>query len=120
MSTEEKKEVDLQEYVDCVLENRVIIRGATQAEISSGGIFIPEVAKQRPDQGVVVLAGPGFGPGTGTPNDGKMTVVVGDNVLFSRMAGIDINIEGEKFMLMRENDIFCILKKKECKTNVIG
>lgn len=119
MSTEVKELIDVEEYTQ-LLENRVIVRGATPAEKTAGGLFIPDSAKLRPDQGVVVATGPGFGPGTGTPNDGKMTVAVGDSVLFSRMAGVDIEIDGEKLMLMRENDIFCILKKKECKTNVQG
>lgn len=106
MSTEQKI-ADYSDLIEC-LENRVVIRGATQAEKTAGGIIIPEVAKQRPEQGVVVAVG----PGPGSAADKSMTVKVGDNVLFSRFAGVDIEIEGEKLMLMREGDIFCILKKK--------
>jgi chaperonin GroES len=105
----EEKISDYTDYIEC-LENRVVIRGATPAEKTAGGIIIPDSAKQRPEQGVVVA----MGPGPGAAPDGKMTVNIGDNVLFSKFAGIDIEIEGEKLLLMREGDIFCILKKKVC------
>jgi len=103
----EEKIADYSDYIEC-LENRVVVRGATPAEKTAGGIIIPDVAKQRPEQGVVVA----MGPGPGAAPEGKMTVQIGDNVLFSRFAGVDIEIEGEKLMMMREGDIFCILKKK--------
>ncbi len=118
MSTEQQetaeKIADYSDWVEC-LENRVIIRGATPAEKTAGGIIIPDTAKQRPEQGVVVA----MGPGPGAAPEGKMTVHIGDNVLFSRFAGIDIEIEGEKLMMMREGDIFCILKKKSCQMEVV-
>lgn len=118
MSTEVKKAVDVHELTQ-LLQNWVIIRGATPAEKTAGGLYIPDSAKAKPDQGIILASGPGEGPGTGAPNEGKMTVAVGDSVLFSRMRGIDIEIEGEKLILMREGDIFLILKKKECKTAVL-
>jgi chaperonin GroES len=110
MSTEQKnteeKIADYSDYIEC-LEDRVVVRGATPAEISAGGIIIPEVAREKPKQGVVVA----MGPGPGRAPDGKMTVHIGDNVLFNMFAGIEIGIAGEKLLLMRELDIFCILKK---------
>jgi chaperonin GroES len=103
----EEKISDYTDYIEC-LENRVIVRGATPQEISDGGIIIPPAAQTRPKQGVIVA----HGPGPGKAPDGKMTVHVGDSILFDMFAGIDIEIGKEKLLLMREENIYCILKKK--------
>lgn len=110
----EEKKVPVSELIE-LLENRVVIRTATPAEITAGGIIIPKSAQRRPEQGVVVAVGPG--PGAG-PN-GVMTCKVDDSVLFSKDAGIEIEIDGEKLLMMYEASVFLILKKKACQTSTV-
>lgn len=89
------------------LEDRVVVKPAPAEEVSKGGIILPDTAKEKPQQGKVISAGPGKVSDTGTPI--KMTVKKGDNVLFGKYSGTEITFEGTEYLIMRENDILAIL-----------
>ncbi len=84
------------------LSDRVIVKPAEAEEKTKGGIIIPDTAKEKPQKGTVVAAGPG-------KKDEPVTVAVGDTVLYGKYAGTDINFEGEDYLIMRESDILAIL-----------
>jgi len=84
------------------LHDRVIVKPAPAEEKTAGGIIIPDTAKEKPQRGVVIAAGPG-------KKDEPVTVKVGDTVLYGKYAGTEITIEGEDLMIMRESDILAIV-----------
>ncbi|MCS6928867.1 MAG: co-chaperone GroES [Saprospiraceae bacterium] len=84
------------------IADRVIIKPAPAEDKTKGGIIIPDTAKEKPQRGEVIAVGPG--------KDGNlMTVQVGDIVLYGKYAGQEIHYEGEDYLVMREEDILCIL-----------
>jgi chaperonin GroES len=90
------------------LHDRVIIKPSQPEEVTKGGIIIPDTAKEKPMQGEVVAVGPGK-----LTEDGKiipLTVKVGDKVLYGKYSGTEVEINGEQFLIMRESDIFAIIK----------
>jgi chaperonin GroES len=84
------------------LADRVLIEPAQAEEKTAGGIIIPDTAKEKPQKGTVVAAGPG-------KKDEPLTVKVGDNVLYSKYAGTEISYEGSTYLIMRESDIVAIV-----------
>ena len=84
------------------LHDRVIVKPAEKAEKTAGGIIIPDTAQEKPQQGEVVAVGNG-------KVDEPLTVKVGDTILFAKYSGTEIEIEGEKLLLMKESDIFAII-----------
>ena len=84
------------------LADRVIIEAAGAEEKTSGGIIIPDTAKEKPQQGIVVAVGPGL-------NDQKMTVKKGDTVLYGKYAGTEISHQGNDYLIMQESDIYAIV-----------
>ena len=84
------------------LHDRVLIRRIEQESKTSGGIIIPDTAKEKPQKGIVVAAGPG-------KKDEPVTVKVGDSVLYGKYAGTEITVDGQEYLIMREADIFAIL-----------
>lgn len=84
------------------LHDRVIVMPAAAEEKSAGGIIIPDTAKEKPQRGVVLAAGTG-------KKDEPVTVKVGDNVLYGKYAGTEIQIEGQDLLIMRESDILAIV-----------
>jgi chaperonin GroES len=84
------------------LSDRVIVKPAPAEEKTAGGIIIPDTAKEKPQRGTVVAAGPG-------KKDEPVTVKVGDTVLYGKYAGTEIQIEGDDFLIMRESDILAIV-----------
>lgn len=89
------------------LNDYVLVSHSKGVEKTSGGIIIPDTAKEKPQEGTVVAVGPGR-----KDRDGKrmeMEVKEGDRVVFSKYAGTEVKIEGENYLLMRENEILCIL-----------
>ena len=83
------------------LADRVLITPA-QAEEKIGGIIIPDTAKEKPLQGTVAAVGNGT-------KDVEMILKVGDNVLYGKYAGQEIEYKGEKFIVMRQSDVIAIL-----------
>jgi len=84
------------------LADRVLIEPAAAEEKTAGGIIIPDTAKEKPQKGKIVAVG------NGKPDE-PMTVKAGDNVLYGKYAGTEINIEGKDYLIMRESDIFAIV-----------
>lgn len=92
------------------LGDRVLVKRSDEGdEKTAGGIIIPDTAKEKPQRGKVVAAGPGTlkEDGTRTPLDVK----AGDTILFGKYAGTEVKIDGEEFLIMHENDILGILTK---------
>jgi chaperonin GroES len=90
------------------LHDRVIVKAAEPEEVTKGGIIIPDTAKEKPMQGSIIAVGNGK-----VTDDGKVTplqVKVGDKVLYGKYAGTEVSIDGEDFLIMRESDIFAIVK----------
>lgn len=85
------------------LHDRVIVKPEEKAEKTAGGIIIPDTAQEKPQRGEVVAVGKGL------KKDEPLTVKVGDSVLFGKYGGTEIEIEGEKYLLLKESDIFVIL-----------
>ena len=84
------------------LHDRVIVKPAAAEEKTAGGIIIPDTAKEKPQRGTVMAAGPG-------KKDEPMTVKSGDTILYGKYAGTEVAFEGEDYLIMRESDIFAIL-----------
>jgi chaperonin GroES len=91
------------------LHDRVIIERIEESEQKIGGIIIPDSAKEKPQQGKVIAVGKGR-----IEKDGKITpldVKAGDTILFGKYSGQEIKIEGEEFLIMREDEVLAILDK---------
>ena len=84
------------------LADRVLVQPSTPETVTKGGIIIPDTAKEKPQKGIVVAAGPG-------KKDEPVTVKVGDSVLYGKYAGTEITVDGQEYLIMREADIFAIL-----------
>jgi len=84
------------------LADRVIVEPAAAEQKTSGGIIIPDTAKEKPQKGTVVAVGNG-------KKDEPMTVKVGDSVLYGKYAGTEITIDGKEFLIMKESDIYAIV-----------
>jgi chaperonin GroES len=89
------------------LHDRVVVRRIDADEKSSGGIIIPDTAKEKPSQGEITAVGPGGRDEAGTliPIDLK----VGDHVLFGKWSGTEVKLNGEELTIMKESDILGIL-----------
>jgi len=84
------------------LHDRVIVKPAEKTDKTAGGIIIPDTAQEKPQRGEVVAVG-------GGKVDEPLTVKVGDTVLFGKYSGTEIELEGEKYLLLKESDIFVII-----------
>lgn len=84
------------------LADRVVVQPAEAETKTAGGIIIPDTAKEKPQRGKVVAAGPG-------KKDEPVTVKVGDTILYGKYSGTEIQIDGQDYLIMRESDIFAIL-----------
>ncbi|MES2828656.1 MAG: co-chaperone GroES [Bacteroidota bacterium] len=84
--------------------DRVVVEAAAAEERTASGLYIPDTAKEKPQQGVVVAVGPGkFADQTG--NVIPLSVKVGDQVLYSKYGGTEITVEGKEYLIMRDSDI---------------
>ena len=90
------------------LADRLVVEPIEQEEVTAGGIILPETAKEKPQQGKVVAAGPGR-----TDDEGDriaMDVKVGDRVLYAKYSGTEIKLDGKKVLILRESDILAIVE----------
>lgn len=90
------------------LHDRVLVRRLESEEKTAGGIIIPDTAKEKPQQGEVLSAGPGA-----RGEDGKIVppdVKPGDKILFGKWSGTEVKIDGEELLIMKESDIMGILE----------
>ncbi len=91
------------------LDDRVVVEPLEAEEKTAGGILLPDTAKQKPQRGRVLAVGPGKLSDSGSR--GRLAVVVGDEVLFGRYAGNDIEVGGKELKIMRESDILAKVVK---------
>ena len=89
------------------LQDRVVVERIEALEKSAGGLYIPDSAKEKPQEGLVVAVGDGKKKDDGAVI--KMDVKKGDKVLFSKYAGNDITIDGKEYVIMREDDILGVI-----------
>ena len=91
------------------LHDRILIKRLEEEDKSTGGIIIPDTAKEKPIQGKVIAVGKGkiLNNGDVIPPDVKK----GDKVLFGKYAGTEVKIDGEEHLLMREDDILAVVQK---------
>ncbi len=91
------------------LHDRILLRRVEEGESIRGGIIIPDTAKEKPQEGEVIAVGKGK-----SNDEGKtfpLDVQAGDRVLFGKYSGTEIKIDGEEFLIMREEEVLGILKK---------
>ncbi len=93
------------------LHDRVLIKVLDSEEKTSGGIIIPDTAKEKPQEGEVVAVGPGAINEAGKLS--PMDVKVGDVVLFGKWSGTEVKIDGKEYSIMKESDIMGISKSKK-------
>ena len=89
------------------LSDRVLVKPVDEKEVKKGGIIIPDTAKEKPQEGEVVALGTGKLDDNGKKIE--FTVKVGDRVLISKYGGTEIKVDGESYLIMREDDILGIL-----------
>jgi chaperonin GroES len=90
------------------LYDRIVVKRIEEQEVMQGGLYIPDTAKEKPQQGEVVAAGKGK-----RLEDGKLVpldVQVGDRILFGKYSGSDIKIDGDEYLIMREDEVLGVLE----------
>ena len=90
------------------LGGRVIVEPTEQEEKTAGGIILPETAKEKPQEGKIVAAGPGDRNEDGERME--MEVKVGDKVLYAKYSGTEVKLDGKKMLILRESDILAIVE----------
>jgi chaperonin GroES len=88
------------------LGDKVIVKPIEKDEVTKSGIILPDTAKEKPQEGEIIAAGPGRTGKTG--NKIEMEVKVGDKVIFAKYSGSEIKINGEKYLIMSESDLLAI------------
>ena len=95
------------------LHDRIIVQRIEEAEQKIGGIIIPDTAKEKPQQGKVIAAGAGK-----VKDDGKrvaLDVKAGDLILFGKYSGQEIKLDGEEFLIMREDEVLAVIENGDGK-----
>ena len=89
------------------LADRVVVKALEEAETMRGGLYIPDTAKEKPQQGEVVAVGPGK-----LSEDGKrieMELKVGDKVLYGKYSGTEVTVDNEQYLILRESDVLAVV-----------
>lgn len=90
------------------LQDRILVKRVAEEEKTKGGIIIPDTAKEKPGEGKVVSVGNGK-----MGDDGKripLEIKKGDRILFGKYSGSDVKIEGTEYLIMREDDVLCVIE----------
>ena len=90
------------------LGGRVIVEPIEQEEMTAGGIILPETAKEKPQEGKILAAGPGERDENGARI--AMEVSVGDKVLYAKYSGTEVKVDGKKLLILRESDILAVVE----------
>ena len=90
------------------LADRVIVRQTEAEEKTASGIYLPDAAKEKPTRGKVIAVGPGKLDDNGKPME--LGVRVGDTVYYGKYSGTDVEVNGEKFVILRESDLLGVLE----------
>ena len=88
------------------LSNNVLVKPVSAEEVRKSGLFLPDTAKEKPQEGEIIAAGPGKTNKAGILM--PMTVKVGEHVIFAKYTGSEMKIDGEKYLIMPESDILAI------------
>jgi chaperonin GroES len=91
------------------LHDRLIVKRLEEEDKTKGGIIIPDTAKEKPIEGKVIAAGEGR-----LNKDGKkipMEVKTGDRILFAKYAGTEVKMDGEEYLMMKEDDVLAVIEK---------
>ena len=91
------------------LGDRIVVRPSEGEEKTASGLYLPETAKEKPQQGEVLAAGPGRFDEEGEKRI-PLDVKVGDKVLFARYGGTEIKLDGEKLLILKESDVLAVLE----------
>jgi chaperonin GroES len=89
------------------LADRVVVKASDEAETMRGGLYIPDTAKEKPQQGEVMAVGPGK-----LSDEGKrieMELKVGDKVLYGKYSGTEVTVDNEQYLILRESDVLAIV-----------
>jgi len=95
------------------LSDKIVLRPVIQEEVLSSGLVIPDTAKEKPQQGKVIAAGNGK-----SKDDGKripLDVKAGDKILFGKYSGQEIKLNGEEYLIMREDEVLAVIEGGEMK-----
>ena len=91
------------------LDDRVVVQPTDAEEVTAGGIVLPDSAREKPQRGKVVARGPGKLLDTG--KRGEMDVKVGDEVVYGKYSGTEVEVSGETYVILRESDILGVFQK---------
>jgi chaperonin GroES len=90
------------------LADRVVVKALEETEQMRGGLYIPDTAKEKPQQGEIVAVGPGKVGDDGVRIEPE--VEVGNRVLYGKYSGTEVNVDGEEYLILRESDVLAIIK----------
>jgi chaperonin GroES len=89
------------------LADRVVVKALEEAEQMRGGLYIPDTAKEKPQEGEIVAVGPGKLNDDG--NRSPMEVKAGDRVLYGKYSGTEVTVDGDEYLILRESDVLAIV-----------
>ncbi len=89
------------------LADRVVVKALDEAEQMRGGLYIPDTAKEKPQEGEIIAAGPGKLNDDG--NRSPMEVKAGDRVLYGKYSGTEVTVDGDEYLILRESDVLAIV-----------
>jgi chaperonin GroES len=98
------------------LGDRVVVEHVEQAEKSAGGVFLPDTAKEKPQEGRVLAVGTGRTLDNGTKL--AMDVNVGDRIIYSKYSGSEIKLEGKEYLIISEKDVLAVLSDEKVPAGV--
>jgi len=91
------------------LDDRIVVQPLEAEEKTAGGLYLPDTAKEKPQRGTVIAVGPGKLLDTG--KRGEMSVAVGDEVIYGKYSGSDIEVDGQEIKILRETDVLAKVVK---------
>ena len=91
------------------LGDRVVVRAVEREEVTKGGIYLPDTAKEKPQEGIIEAVGPGRILDNGDRS--QMELKEGDRVLYAKYAGTEFKLEGQDLLILRESDILAIISQ---------
>ncbi len=92
------------------LGDKIVVKRLEAEEITAGGIVLPETAKEKPKEGKIISVGPGKVLDSGERS--KMQLKKGDRVIFASYAGTEVDVDGEEYLIMSEEDVLAVVKTK--------
>ncbi len=92
------------------LGDKIVVRRLDAQEVTAGGIVLPETAKEKPKEGKIISVGPGKVLDSGERS--KVQLKKGDRVLFTSYAGTEVEVDGEEYLIMSEDDVLAVVEKK--------